>query len=68
MVIKIMTRVICNKIIIMVNIQQWNSMTGISRSNKRLMQDKSMTRDILLRIIQWQLVLSIKLRIQLTKL
>ena len=45
MVIKIMTRVICNKIIIMVNIQQWNSMTGISKSNKRLMQDKSMTRD-----------------------
>ena len=45
MVIKIMTRVICNKIIIMVNIQQWNSMTGISRSNKRPMQDKSMTRD-----------------------
>ena len=45
MVIKIMTRVICNKIIIMVNIQQWNSMTGISKSNKRPMQDKSMTRD-----------------------
>ena len=45
MVIKIMTRVICNKIIIMGNIQQWNSMTGISKSNKRPMQDKSMTRD-----------------------
>ena len=45
MVIKIMTRVICNKIIIMVNIQQWNSMTGISKSNKKPMQDKSMTRD-----------------------
>ena len=45
MVTKIMIRDISNKIIIMVNIQTQNSMTGISRSNRMVMQGRSMFKD-----------------------
>ena len=45
MAIKIMIKAISNKIIIMISTQAWNSMTGISRSNRMVMLDRSMAKD-----------------------
>ena len=45
MAIKIMIRATSNKIITMVSIQAWNSMTSIIKSNKMVMLDRIMAKD-----------------------